>query len=96
MTDLSIEMDTHQLERVIEKLESYDPNVDGNNFYVNMGSKAKDELPVMISKLKSLLNVSNQINLVSGRIQNTTRIVISGSTMNTLSKLLDRIGSNDS
>lgn len=52
MTDLSIEMDTHQLERVIERISGYDPDKHGN-FYVGVGRKAKDEVPRIASKLKS-------------------------------------------
>lgn len=95
MRDLAIEVDTHQLERIVEKLESYDLSIKENDFYVNMGSRAKDEFPAMISKLKSLLNISKQINLISGRVQNTTRIVISDGTMSTLSKLLEKVGCDE-
>lgn len=90
MSDLSLELDTHQLERVIENLESYDLNKGSNDFYVNMGSKARHEIPAMILKLKLILNTSNKINVLTSRFNNTARVVISGSTMTTLSKLLEK------
>lgn len=90
MTDLSIEMDTHQLERVIEKLDAYDPEKD-KNFYIGMGRRAKDEVPRIASKLKSFLNISKQINLLSGRINNTARVVLSGDTLKTLSEILEKL-----
>ena len=94
MTDLSIEMDTHQLERVIERISGYDPDKRGN-FYVGMGRKAKDEVPRIASKLNSILNVSKQINLVSGRINNTTRVVLSGDTLKSLAEILEKLPNED-
>lgn len=90
MTDLSIELDTHQLERVVEKLESYDPEK-GKNFYIGMGRRAKDEVPRIVSKLKSFLNISKQINSLSGRINNTTRVVLSGDTLKSLAEILEKL-----
>lgn len=71
-----LDIDTHQLERLIEKLENCDSDNDGL------------KLKHTTYKLKSLLNVSRQINELSGRLNNTTRIVLSGETLEVISEVL--------
>ena len=75
-----LDIDTHQLERLIEKLENCDSDNDGLN--------------PTICKLKSLLNVSRQINELSGRLNNTTRIVLSGETLEVISEVLGKTAQN--
>lgn len=92
LKDLAIELDSCQLQAIIEKLESYDFKVEGNNFYVGMGRRAADEIPRILGKLESLLSVSNQICKSSGRIENTSKIVLSGETMMRLNIILKQMG----
>lgn len=92
MKDLAIEMDTHQLQRVIEKLESYDFKAEGKNFSMFMGRKAADEIPRVLGRLAIAHSLSNQINLISGGVQNTARVIVAGETMIELNHLLKQMG----
>lgn len=78
-----LDIDTHQLERLIEKLENCDSDNDGLKH-----TTCKLKSFHIICKLKSLLNVSRQINELSGRLNNTARIVLSGETLEVISEVL--------
>lgn len=90
MSDLSISVDSHQLFNIIGSLEKAHERLVMRNedFFVCMGSKATHVVPNLIEKLRAIQSTTGVINMVTSRMNNTTKVTISGNTLLQLDKVL--------